>query len=389
VFENGDMLLFNGGKNNGFHMGILPKKSTAFRALFLPSTGTSSNAEYPMHGYFGNGNSTNYPGGQQNVIDSFIIWNHHGEFWNNSGQTSMWQMLDKNGLNIGVWGTLQDISHPQGECAAWNSGNAIHSQIVKIGADYFVCWDDESRHGGVHVAKIKYMNTLKYETVNVEKNTDPKLTFSYTDLMQGVPFQSGFAEKAGLWTLSKTSDANWNVATGYCTYVPSLPGDIKVSFGLPTGTDRTLTCNLGTNNLSSWKLTGSISFLDGIANGQFNPVALCYVNILDANNKVLAQIAVNNITPNHDYGGPHQLQLNNKTIDTDPIEPWNKYKQPNYFELMASGSKLTIDCLGNKVSTDILDKSGNIKTPKYLQVQFYGGPYGRVIDLQALKFWKE
>lgn len=385
--NNGDLVLFNPSTNDGFHLGILPRNASTFRALFSPSTGTVSQAEYPLDGYFGNGNGTNNPGGQQNAIDSFIIWNHHGEFWNRSGQTSMWQMLDKNGLNIGVWGTVQDINHRLGECVAWNSGNAIHNQIVKIGTDYFVCWDDESRHGGVHVAKIKYMNTLAYEVVNVSKTTNPTLFFSYKDLMDGLPYQKYIGETSGNWTMSDKTDGDWNAMTGFTTYQPNRKNDIRAFFSLPSGKNRTLTCNLGKNNLESWKLTGSLNFLDGIANGQFTPVALCYVNILDANNKILAQVAVNNTTPNHEYGGPHALQLNNKTVYNDPGEPWNTFRKPIYFELSSNGRTLSMNCMGNIVTTDILEKAGNIRMPKSLQIQFYGGPYARVIDLQELKFW--
>ncbi|MDT0646274.1 hypothetical protein RM545_06195 [Zunongwangia sp. F260] len=160
----------NDNPDSGYHLGAIDLNGDTNDWLWkaAPSTSRDYSGPYPTDGTFDIGNGVTYAGGPAVVIDDYIFWQYHGEFWK-QGQTNYWHIFTDEGLMLSLFGTdrskTRDQRHP-----AEMAGNVLSADIVKIGEDYYIYHSDEADHGGIHRWKVSNMESIQKKVIPISQN---------------------------------------------------------------------------------------------------------------------------------------------------------------------------------------------------------------------------
>lgn len=387
--SDGSLVTIDPSTPNGYHVGIIPHNGTSFTSLNAPSTGTYYQGEYGLDGAYNNGNGTTRPAGTLTTANNVIYWNHHGEFWGSSGQTSYHQLVDQYGLPLWVDGTLQDAGHILGECAPWNSGNALHSQIAFYNGNYYLSYGDESRHGGVHIAKVHIDSTnLQYESHDLVKSSNTVPIYNYTDLLTGLPARDNLsAGTTGLWTVYGSPDNNFYAQMNLYTYGASR--DVKVNFSSNvSGHQDSVSVALASIALNGWQVTG-LSNWNNTANNVNYFHGSAWMDIQDNLGKVIARLEVIQNTQG-DYQD-HFFKINGVTVwSATSVDNYKLQQTSTPFNIQYTGGSLSYSQNGNTVTAPIFDNTANALRPTRIMFHSSAGanPDERIIDLVNLKLYQ-
>lgn len=384
VLPSGELVSFGAGTSNGYHMGIIRRDGT-FRVLAAPSTGTLYQGEYGMDGYFNNGNGTNNPGGALSNVGNIIYWNHHGEFWRSSGQTSYHHLFDNNGLSIGVWGTLQDVTHPVGEGKPWNSGNGTHSQLAKYNGKYIMAFDDESRHAMVHLAYGTIDSTnLQYESHALTKINNTPPTLNYTDLMVNIPTTTNLTQGLyGYWLVPSTTSIF--ATSDLVTYGPSNRSVRTVFYNSGLNVQDSLQIALSTSTLTTWHISGQDAFSDGESNNINGYYGKSYMDIEDNANRVIARIEIQQAAQGN--SAIHTLNVNGVPLPNWASISDDSYTLQNllqYFNISYASNQITFTENGNSITVPLFNTAANGSRPTKINLHFISQPQTPLTDVKKI-----
>ena len=274
----------------GAHLIAIDSGTNRVRFKTLRGTHINYFGAIPDAGRYDVGNLGNdYGGGGQSIIYNYILASFHGEFWKN-GQTNYYTIFNDNGLAIAFFGTDRSVVGKGNHAAAMMAGNSLTPQMI-MGSDgnIYLIHGDESDHAGGHIWKISRLNTIRQQDIVID------FPSTYVDgpsnLMSGLPFDTIMPMSRVGWTRSHAQNLTdrfnsyYTVKTGHLTYNRQFTPDIYVQFVDRTAQTKTITRDLGSNNVTSgWTLTGQIAYPSNMPNGQnINQ----YFDVLDDAGKVL------------------------------------------------------------------------------------------------------
>jgi hypothetical protein len=382
VFLNGGS---NGAQYDGYHLGGMALGGNAWLWKTEQSTHGNYAGPYPGAGYFDIGNTVNhYAGSWVNAVDRNVITGYHGEFWKQS-QTNKYNHYLDNGLAIGQFGTT--VPDTYGESPAMLAGNALTPMVVKdANGDLYLWHGDESFHAGVHRWKISNLNSIVEQNMVIpypSAYTPPAVC--YVDLMKGLPFDNVLTDGTAGWNRTPTTEgAGWTVKTSVLKYDKLTSPDVSVGYSQTSGSNYSVTRDLGNNNVSnSWKLSGEISYQGNMPNNNIEQ----YFDILDNTGKVITHFYVE-INFN---GFIVTVYANNKIIVQGPessVRPMTQMLQP--FTINVANGVITFNYSNYApVTASVFDPTANWKTPKTIKLYFKPGvqPYGKNIGLKDFKLY--
>lgn len=384
---NGNYIVFDGSTTGStdYHLGGV--KDGAWMWRTAPNTHAGYAGSFPDDGSYDIGNGVNdFSGSKALVQDSIIVWGYHGEFYKN-GQTNMWNIVHQSGLFLNQFGVVA-----QGQPIDGMAGNSFAASLVKDGNDLYLYHNDESYHSGVHRWRITGLNTIQLQLADIT-TTNEADTLPGVDLMEGLPFNTALVNNTAGWTRSPTTDNltdigsdYWAVKTSVKTYDKSGGRDVYARFRGSTGTayvDRDLGTNTG---LTSWKVTGNLSF-DG-NNGNNDDNNGSWLEVLDADGKTIASLGhYKSFVSDGVYNA--SIKANGTNIIEDDINnvPEPGYNTPFSIELISGNIKFTY---GNysPITVAKSDGTATVGNPKYLRMRSKstGQNYDRIIDVSELRF---
>lgn len=274
----------------GAHLIAIDSGTNRVRLKTLRGTHINYFGAIPDAGRVDNGNLVNdYGGGGQSIIDNYVLTNYHGEFWKN-GQTNYYTIMNDNGLVITFFGTDRSIVGKGNHAAAMMAGNSLTPQLV-MGSDgnLYLIHGDESDHSAGHIWKISRLNTIRQQDIVIDFPS--AYVQGAANLMSGLPFDTIMPMSRLGWTRSHANNlidkfnSYYYVKTGHLTYNRQFTPDIYVQFVDRTAQTKTITRDLGSNNVTAgWTLSGQIAYPSNMPNGQnINQ----YFDVLDDAGKVL------------------------------------------------------------------------------------------------------
>jgi flagellar hook assembly protein FlgD len=379
--------------SSGDHIGGIRVGSNQYLWKAAPSTHTGYTGIYPKKGAYDVGNSIQYGGSKALVLDNWVLWGYHGEFWK-GGQVNKYNILTDKGLMVGQFGTTSwDVNF--GEAAAEMAGNAFHPNFVKYNGEYYLYHNDESFHGGIHRWKINGLSSVKETLIRYSLDVTKPLVNPETgiDMVAGLPGLSTQLAVGNGWSTNVAGYVNtgafsnkFDVRSGVKTF--GSEKDIWWWLFSPTTRTENITRDLGTNiGLQSYNLKMQVSFEDTIPNtnegGQ-------YLELLDSSNRIIARWyhsqTFGGTNPISVYGGNQLLgtdsetnmklitwRPNNLTITVDSTGV--KYKYANYAEKTAPLFDLAADRTAPKTFRVVVFKNS-------------GTTYARTGSVANLKLYK-
>lgn len=276
--DNGDLILFDNTKN-GPRVGTLPIfKLASFNPITSQpnwavaiSTWAGYSGDYIDNGTFDITNQVINPGGSVQTVDNNIFWGYHGENWKQQ-QTGIFYMYDDNGLFKGIAGILgPQISAILDEAPIGYASNSLTINVTKVGGDYYVYFNDESKHSGVHRWKVTPQDE-NTQTINFILD-DRQFVIAPTkiDLLSGVPEYSSVQGLAG-WSQSPAIDVTTGTNRFYTNtrvnvFDLSVSPDVQLNIQGLNFAPYFLKRNIPLSNLSNWIISGQLQLSDRTFNG--------------------------------------------------------------------------------------------------------------------------
>jgi hypothetical protein len=302
ITSNGLLVSFDGSgysppRSTGYRLGGIKNGQWKWKTSFV--TNRNYAGPFPNDGAFDIGNGVQYAGGFNAVVDSFVLWSYHGEFWKAS-QTNKMVLYSDNGLLLSVFGytsdeakAIADASGRTREAMYGMAGNSLNGYMVKVGSDIYLYHSDESQHAALHRWKISGLNTVKRFNYEVTKTADVAPTLNYVDLMAGLPLADTLAASVSGWSRNPTFETNggnansWLVRTGVQTYKVQdrdLNVVTRATNGVPTTKTVTRTLPVSTNT-PMWHIEGQVQYAEG--SEPENASNINAIQVLDNNDKVI------------------------------------------------------------------------------------------------------
>lgn len=379
----------NNKKGLGYHLGGLKNNQWLFRTAH--NTHRNYRGDFPSNGAFDIGNTVQYPGGDVYVLDNFILQGYHGEFWKQS-QTNKWNLFYHNGLLVGQFGVVSP-DFKGTEAFAGGAGNVFSGGFVKVGSNYYLYHNDESIHGGVHRWKLSGLHTVQEQTVELppsyKRTTEGSLPD--VDLMAGLPFDTTLISGSNGWTrypakedYSDNITRFWSVKTNVKTFSKRSSPDVWVKFANQSG-QYTVSRDLGNHvYLSSWKLTGNISYDENVPNSG----SALYLDLLDKQGKLLTRFFT---TTTFGPASQTTVYANNIKIASGPsamMESLTKRFQPLTVSMAGSVIKVQYAAF-DPVAVSPYERGADPGLPKTMRLFFEAGPgniYPKIIALSNMQF---
>lgn len=164
--SDGKMVVFQGFRQGAgtYHLGVLDFVAGNITTDFVWKTAKevvyAPGSPYPLDGTFDGRLSSLRPASKALVIDDMIVWNYFGEFWENL-QTNKYHMVNKDGLQLKVFGVASPNRSDVLDGAAGYAGNAHNPKVTKVGNDIYLWHNDASHHGGVHRWKLSNLDSIE------------------------------------------------------------------------------------------------------------------------------------------------------------------------------------------------------------------------------------
>jgi FlgD Ig-like domain len=371
--------------NASFHLGAIQIGGNTYSWKTQMATETSYIGPFPDVSHYDIGNGGNYSAGSAAMVSNRnVITGYHGEFWKAS-QTNMYNHYLDNGLAIGQFGAVGPWAVPS---PAMMAGNALTPQLVNgMSADELYLWHgDESFHGGMHKWRISGLSTIKEQDIPI---TYPFAALTPTinpgnDLMVNLPYDSPLLNNTAGWTINPaTAQAGWQIKTNALVPVSTRSSDIYVTCTSATGTF-SVSRDLGQNSgLTSWNLTGQISYYNTDQQGAMAQ----YFDVLDKNGKIIARISNKWVFA----GYTNSIYGNNKLLvtglDKTFITPMIM-NQLQPVQISANANLITILYAGYSVTAPIFDPTADISSPQTMRAYITGGynPTRRCFDFKDMRF---
>ena len=173
--EDGTIVIFDAGLNNGYHLGGIKQGDTKWKWNTAKTHGKKYSGPYPGDGTYDNGNNVLNAGSKAMALGSNIFWGYHGEFWKGGYQVNQWQHVHESGLFLGTFGT-DWTKNPNGNGIPQvfipfegMAGNSFSGCAVADPTNPDVAYlyhNDESWHGGIHRWKITGLSGITVQLVN-------------------------------------------------------------------------------------------------------------------------------------------------------------------------------------------------------------------------------
>ena len=361
----------SGGRGKDWHLGGVKVGSNTWAFKAMPTTTTEYVGEMPSGG-FDIGNGITYPANVMRTAGNLIIANYNGENWKNT-QANIWYVWHDSGLQIGrfgVTGREGNSNSPYGM-----AGNTKNMGLSAVNGKLYLNHNDESFHGGIHEWEIGGLGTIQIQNTPFVKSGPLTLPApGYASLLAGLSTNAPLPNGASGWTRSPAADDSytvteggksitkyrWRVSTGRTTWKKG-DNDIYIE-SRPTASNVTTTVskNLGVGSVSSWTLTGELSYPEGIGEGEMN------LDVLDGSGKVLVRLAANVTTYPQAV-----IRANNTAIvsaTSQSIE--NNVYRLRPLSIVRSGSNIIVSYAGYPpVTVPISDSTASLATPTTLRVQ--------------------
>ncbi len=366
------------------------------KVLFKNQLGTHLNYQgvYPDGGGFDVGNIvSDFAGGGMSVLGRIILTSYHGEFWKN-GQTNYFTLYLDNGSSLYTFG-VDRTYHTQTQSAPWGmAGNVLTPQLVldTLTGNFYLYHGDESDHSGIGYWKISGMNTIVEQDIVINGVTAP--ITRPTTIMTGLPWDVVLPMTAARWTRTHGEDTTdqytqlYNVQTSILNYKKLETPDIYVKFLDKRAITKTVSGNLGTNNVTTgWKLTGLLAYPNNMPNGlSMNQ----YLDVLDATGKILIRFypfinrSVNPFQAGI-IGNGQSLLAGSETV----IRRAMNRQLP--FEFKIVGGVVTITYGTYTKTATIFDATANWHTPTTIRIMNVAtattaGVYGEVVDVSHITY---
>jgi hypothetical protein len=397
ITSTGVVISFSSNKPvNGkerYHLGGLQTGSSEWLWKTARSTHSGYQGAFPANGDFDIGNGVEYAGNVALAIDRNIFWGYNGEFWKQS-QTNKWNHIYDNGLFVGQFGiTGPEVAGVEGP--AMMAGNAFSPAMVKIGEDYYLYHNDESYHSGVHRWKITGLNTIQEQSIPLSNtfvisNEQPDLPG--LDLMKGLPYSAVLLNNTAGWTRNPEPedytryDQYWSAKTNVKTYSQKKSPDLWITYAQAAG-PYSVSRDLGTySNLSSWTLSGKVSYEGNMPNTDVNSM---YLDVLDNSGKILTRFHTS-IT----FDDVHTISIyaNDILIASGPkntMEDIADIFQP--VSISMSAGKIVVKYADfAPLIINSFDPTGKINMPGVMRVYFEhlqnGTVYGKLLGLDEFRF---
>ena len=300
---SGKLILFDNGNStariegqNYYHWAAYD--TSAFKRLWRTgkSTFKAYSGDFPDDGAYDIGNSVNYGGGSCAVVGNHIFTNYHGEGWK-GGQTGIVYVHNDIGLLQGIFGVLG--ASVAGKVAPYGyASNTLATNATTHGGDYFLYFNDESVHAGVHRWKISNTSSENTQTINL---TLSDLNFTpapdKTDLLTGVP--NGQVSIMGVpgWTQNPAEDVKNNsnqyapgqsyTVTRRETYDFTKSADIQF-YTTQLAADRWW--KRSTLQTENWMFEGKLDLTRGAFTIPETSKAKLYIEVTDINGKAISRI---------------------------------------------------------------------------------------------------
>lgn len=234
---------------------------------------------------------------------------------------------------------------------------------------------------------------------------DPPDTTAGVDLMADLPYHKTLENNAYGWKRTPAVDDLTNLQSQYWTAGTNLRSpdrqqspDLLVKYRFSAvPTVATITRDLGTvgNNVSSWKLSGVISYANTYPNYDSDNLGAdslggCFLEVLDDQDKVITRLFWNGIQPTKII----RLFINNQIITQGYIDTMRLvYNVSQPIDISVTGGVVTAK-YGKyaPVTTTVMDSTSNWESPKTMRIYFWtktAAPLGnldRVIDIEKMKF---
>ncbi|RZM28494.1 MAG: hypothetical protein EOO88_08765 [Pedobacter sp.] len=363
----------------GNHLGAINISNNTWNWQTSTSTGADYIGPYPTDG----GLATN--GGHSencllNIQGKYLVWHVNDELGRYT-EVSRSNLFYDDGLFIAHFGNDNQYAGASGD-SRYLAGNSFKTQLAKVGNDlyYFCC--DESKHSGVHIVRISNLISISEQSIPLTvlapisaTNTDA------ADLMQGVPFKSNGFYSGNGWTANPATgdDASvtypgWRITTTKAAYTKA-DNDIYIeSDGNNSGSYKTVSRTLGTNNTNNWTLSGSFK-----VNSNLNPNYR--IDLLDQNGKVLVSFHTG-------YSNP--LSVNNTAYSAYNAELL-KISYAN-FVIKATNGQITfsVNGLSPAVINAALDSGGDFTKPATFRIRAGGSNDNNhtLMSIKELNFTK-
>jgi hypothetical protein len=393
ITSSGILTLYKGGRvkneTSSYHLGGFDIATGKVKWKTALPTFDTYEGSFPSNGDYEVGNFGPNDGGQGDAamaIEKSIFTHYYGEFWK-AGQTNIFNHYYENGLFVGQFGTTSDDVTEK--AAAKMAGNAFSPIIVQEGSDYYMYHNDESHHGGTHRWKISGINTIQEQAISISTSfvrEDETPQLPGVDLMAGLPFKSVLVDNINGWTRSPSNETGgWSAKTNAKTYSKRKSPDLYVVYSQETG-DYSIKRDLGTNkNLSSWELTGKISYDNCMPNTSIGG----FLDVLDNNGKIITRfyntidfstspITINIYANNTLIGSGGEAAIKNVTRKFQSLS-------------IALVNNAIVVSYSNypPVKVSSYDAAANLANPQTMQLYFSnaGGPaYGKALGLDEFRF---
>lgn len=303
VTANGKLIIFDNTRSsarvegqNYYHWAAYDTSN--FKRLWRVGKNTFKDytGDFPLDGTYDIGNKVNYGGGTTAIVDNHIFTNYRGEGWKGS-QTCIIYLHNDIGLVQGIFGVLGVAV--VGQTAPYGyASNSLTTNATFNNGNYFLYFNDESVHAGVHRWKIS--NTASEQTQTIDLTLAELANSAVadkTDLLSGVPNGQVSIMGAPGWSQSPAVDII-NSANQYAggqsytftrknTYDFNKSADIQF-YTTPSATDRWW--KRSTYQTANWVFTGKLDLTRNTFVIPEDSKAKMYIEITDVNGKAISRI---------------------------------------------------------------------------------------------------
>jgi hypothetical protein len=396
IIPSFDIGVSNDWRGAGYHLAGIKAGDNKWSFKTSKATSSAYTGDFPTDGAFDVGNSVKYPGGNVWTIDSSIFWNYRGENWKQS-QTNKWNQYHESGLMIGQFGvTTPDFAYGA-ESPAMVAGNVFSGSIVKVNGVYYLYFQEESPHSGLHRWKISNLNSVKIQTA-VFTTPDLYKPDPGIDLLAGLPAKGVVANNTAGWTRSNGEEYThytkyFSITTGSMSYDASQPSDLLIKYAQPLGSKYWVARSLGNNtNLLSWSLNGVINWRSNTPNETLNTGSL--IDVLDNNGKIIVRFYPDQLVKlgtSYTRDGSFYGYVNNETLIGLPFKEFGEYTGLDRNISITAGTSGVDFTYGDYSLSNIApyDPTANWRSPasfKWTGFTTSGPNNTRTIDIKSLRF---
>lgn len=383
----------------GWHLSGVDSVTGEYRWKAMPTTPTNFATGFPVwpgDGFF-SGTSVSSAGNQIYQSGEHILAGYHGEGASGYAQVNKWFHFLDCGLMVQNFGPILE---GDGRQQIGMAGNAVRGGVTLMGDDLYLCHNDESYSGGIHVWKASGLDSLAFYEHNFTWDAA-----SYTpvppdqnNLLEGLPFNSSLTSGTAGWTRYPLTDdltssgvgPYWRVATNFVEYDRFRTPDLQAQHLVATDEGyivRALPSGLG----AQWTLSALVRLNRGdTGTSVATPWGYCYTEVLDASDRVIARWKAHDHPPSSLWGiyGNGQaiatfasLALLDAAINTTHVRLTIRTD--------ASGNVLFKFGDYDEITTTPLNPSADWSAPAKFRVIFdiptVGGGYSRRINFKELR----